>query len=372
VNIGDCEVSLMQDIVEHLRSCVHERKTVVLATIVATDGSVYRRAGARCLLYPDGRTIGIVSGGCVEQDLLEHAASVFESGRPKLVEYDFRADDGQPWGLGLGCNGALTLWIQRVQPSAGEPLAEKLLDALEERLTRTVPSRWATVLESSDEAKYPLGTLLELPQEIVPNDSETCSLQRAELAGVSVLLFVENLSPRPRLVVYGAGADSVPLLHIGKFLGWHVTLVDHRDAWLDREANCLADERILVRRDGYGTVAPPASAAAVVMTHHYESDRQILGHLLPLQMLYIGQLGPRHRTARMLSELVSSGQRLLDDDLEKLHAPIGLDVGAETPEEIALCVSAEILARRNRRDGGPLRHRSGPWNMCSPILGNRS
>jgi xanthine dehydrogenase accessory factor len=362
----------MQDIVEHLKACVQEGKTVVLATIVATDGSVYRRAGARCLLYPDGQTIGIVSGGCVEQDLLEHAASVFESGRPKLVEYDFRADDGQPWGLGLGCNGALTLWIQRIHPSAEEALAQKLLGALEERLTRTVPSRWATVLESSDEAKYPLGTLLELPSEIALKESPTCSVQRAELDGVSVLLFVENLSARPRLVVYGAGADSYPLLQMGKFLGWHVTFVDHRDAWLNREVNLLADERILVRRDGYGTITPPPSAAAVVMTHHYESDRQILSHLLPREMLYVGQLGPRHRTARMLSELVRSGQRLLEEDLEKLHAPIGLDVGAETPEEIALCVSAEILARKNRRDGGSLRHRSGPWSRCVSTVGDPS
>lgn len=353
----------MLEIVNALKRCWEQKERAVLATIVKVEGSAYRREGARCLILESGEIIGILSGGCVEGDLLEHAQNVLASGNAKLIRYDFRTEDDLTWGLGLGCNGALTIWLQPFDPVRRSAQAETLLESFQQRVVTTKRYTVAVVVESSQPERLPPGTQWVMQeQDEQPNRPRwSGGLQRASVRGIPCSLFVETVEPRMRLVICGAGADAIPLVRGAKALHWHVTVVDHRDAYASWKRFPEVDECLLIPRSGYAELPVSEHSYVVAMTHQYELDRMIVKSLLPRSIPYLGVLGARSRIERMLQEIAQEGQLDLSDaDFEKLHAPVGLDIGAESPQEIALSILAEMTCRKNGRSGQPLRLRREP------------
>jgi len=308
----------------------------VLATLVTVEGSSYRRPGARMLIDGELR-IGSISGGCLEEDLLERSKRVAAGGGAELVVYDTLADDDLLWGVGLGCHGVVRILLERVpaRPDWAGALAANFRDG---RTTRLAVA-WHN-------PGGPLGTRLAAAEA----DGEG-------VAGV----FEETIAPPTSLAIFGAGDDAQPLARFAAELGWRVTIADPRPAlatavrFPDASARVLGPADELVAR-----AAPPPGSLAVVMTHHYRHDRPLLCHLLPLPLAYLGLLGPRARAERILSDIAAGGLAVTAAMRDRLRAPVGLDLGAETPPEVALSIIAEMNAVLAGHDGRPLRDRTLP------------
>jgi len=303
----------------------------VLATVVGTAGSTYRRAGARMLITRQEWMAGSISGGCLEGDVLQTAWRRTENG-PAIATYDASADEDIVWGFGLGCNGIVRVLLERIPPDGG------VLAYLEGLLHRREPGVLATVVSEGPR----LGERWCLPWT---EDTIRCRLvQEGEDA-----VLIEAFAPSSPLTVFGGGHDVIPVTRFAKALGWHVTVVDPRHAHPER----FPDADIVVAET---EVFP--GGAAVVMTHNYLRDRDILRALLGGNAGYIGLLGPRRRAERILNDLRDDGFVPNEEQLARLHAPIGLDLGADGPDEIALAIVAEIQAFFARRSGGSLRGRT--------------
>jgi len=329
-------VKELQAIVSHLTASAPT--TSVLATLVTVAGSSYRRPGARLLLTADGHRIGSISGGCLEEDLLARARRVAATGRAELATYDTTSENDLVWGVGLGCHGVVQLLLEKLPP------APRWAAVLAENLHSHQPTTLAVVWRSSDPAL--IGTHLASELPVPPADG-----------GV----FLDIVPPPVPLVVFGAGDDAQPLVRFAKELGWHVTIADPRPDFAaasrfpTADAICVGPATELVAR-----VPPPADALAMVMTHHYVHDVPLLRDLLPRPLAYLGLLGPRQRAEKILSDVARDGLMLTTDQRARLHAPAGLDLGADTPEEVALSILAEMRATLATRDARPLRERQKP------------
>ena len=282
-------------------------ESFALATLVRARGSSYRRPGARMLIKCDGTTVGSLSGGCLEEEVAERAQVVVSSGVPELMQFDTRRR--------YGCNGAIEIFVE---PAPGEFLA-----ALAESIRMRRRCRALTLFAGADSAE--LGTRMLSPDEFAP-------------AGV----FVQEIAPPIQLFLFGDGPDSTPLRSLALVLGWAVIEVDR--------AECLPtnlDDR----------------TAAVVKSHNYGRDFTALQRLLQLDLRYVALLGPRKRRDQLLGDLLDIGVALNAE----LFSPAGLDLGAETPEEIALAIVAEIQAVFADATGESLRDRKVPihgWNIA--------
>jgi xanthine dehydrogenase accessory factor len=342
-----------------------------LATVVAVQGSAYRRPGARMLILADGETVGGVSGGCLEADVIERAHHILREARPRLVTYDTTDEDDILTGVGLGCQGVVQILIEPVTGAASH------LNALDGPLRERRPCVLATVCHVEGETETRLGERLLLSGQnmfwcditdptlsaCVEADAQALLtsghtyIQRYLLAGTTIAVFLEVLLPSPALLICGAGNDAQPLVQFAKGLGWHVTVADARPAFAIPSRFPLADAVMLSTPEELPSrVAVDNRTAVVVMTHNYLRDRALLQGLLPSTACYIGVLGPKRRTECLRQDLHDEG--LSPDD--RLHGPVGLDIGAEGPEQIALAIVAEIQAEFAGRPGGPLRHRAGP------------
>lgn len=337
----------MTEILNELRTSLNERKRAVLATIINTEGSVYRREGARCVIYEDGTIRGILSGGCVEKDLLEYANGVLRQGLPQTIDYDFRSEEDRVWGLNLGCNGALKIWLQPFDPARDFVAAGRLVDEFERRNTCQKGYKAGVVMQSADMHRVGIGELVDMPTD------SPVGIQAWLIQDVEVQVFVESILPNDHLVIFGAGPDVAPLAQIAKWMDWHVTIVDHREDWANPERFPETDQILLIDRKDYATVPVFADSCIVIMTHNFDLDRIILQRVLQQDAPYIGILGPGRRTQRLLQELA------IRDAWSNLHSPIGLDIGSESPNEIALSIMSEILCRKNNRTGGFLKDKSG-------------
>jgi xanthine/CO dehydrogenase XdhC/CoxF family maturation factor len=286
----------------------------------------------------DGTPYGSISGGCLESDLILTAWDRTEQG-PVVAEFDTNTEEA--WGYGLGCRGIISVLIRRVEPDDAE------LSWLKAHLHGRQVSTWATHLDGDGIGKPVCGQdLLALLSDLLEDDVE-CGQVRVD----GNAYFVESLAPRTALRLFGAGFDALPLVRNADELGWHSTVYDHRPSLIRSDKFPTADRLVCARFESLELASDPY-AAAVVMTHNYEQDRTALEHLLKLELAYIGVLGPRARTERLLDDI---GQPFR---LRDLHSPVGLDIGAESPNEIALAICAEIQAVVRNRDAGFLRNRS--------------
>ena len=362
----------LEEIVAAWDALCAEGRDAVLATVVQVSGSTYRRPGARMLLTPEGRVAGSVSGGCLEGDLVKKAFWQTRKGAA-LVTYDSTdADDDVVWDFGLGCNGIVQVLLERVSPNAPGPL-RLLQSVLQERR----PGVIATVIGGASLGERRLlmpngsriGTIRDglLAAQVAEDAHAALAAQRSETrtyvlpSGASAVVFLEAVPPPLPLVIFGASHDALPLVRLAKELGWHVTVADIRaaqprparfppaDAVVAGSAETLCAELELNAR-----------TAVVVMTHNYPDDKRVLKALLKTSVFYIGQLGPKARTERLLAEIKGDGLQITEIHRNRLHGPVGLDLGADTPEQIALSVIAEIQAVSAGRAGGLLRDRRDP------------
>lgn len=331
-------MSELSDLLDAAEAIAARGEPMALATVVATRGSTYRRAGARLLIPATGEPIGNISGGCLEGDVARIGREVIASGVPRLVEFDMTADDDAVWGYGLGCNGAIELFVE---PTAG---ALESVGAL-----RTGQGACLVIpLTGPDAGSHRLET-----------DGAAAAALREGTPRVEVVdgerTFYEPLLPPLRLLVCGAGHDAIPLVRQAAELGWHVVVVDVRKALLTQERFPEAAEFASPDPEAAAeALAPDARTAAVLMSHNYLRDIAYLRSFLDRPLAYLGVLGPRGRTEQMLGQI---GQ---PEAIERLHAPAGLDIGAEGPEEVAHAIVGEILAVTRDRGGGPLRDRGAP------------
>jgi xanthine dehydrogenase accessory factor len=308
----------------------------VLATLVSVEGSSYRQPGARLLVLPDGSRLGSISGGCLEEDILIRAQQVARTRRAEATIYDTTSENDLVWGVGLGCNGIVRLLIE---PLPAQP-------------------RWAMRLAENFAARR--STTLA----VVHRHSDPTALgthETSDEAAVSPDEFIETILPPVALHVFGAGDDTQPLVRFAKELGWHVTVADPRPAFATPQRFPMADAVVsapageLVQRSG-----PDLQSVAVVMTHHYVHDVPLLKALLPMPLRYLGLLGPKKRAEKILSDLTHEGLVLTAEKRARLHAPVGLDLGAEGPEQVALAIVAEIQAALSGHNARPLRERTQP------------
>jgi xanthine/CO dehydrogenase XdhC/CoxF family maturation factor len=339
----------------------------VLASVVRTEGSTYRRPGARMLVLPDEELVGLISGGCLEGDLLEHSRAVRASGEPRLVRYDHSGEDDVMWGLGLGCAGAVDVWLERVDAAHPGPLP-----ALRRWLAGRERGALATALDGprAGTRRTTDGAGLEGPLAEADVDAalgEALASGRGgrfPLAGADVC--IEVFTPPLRLALFGAGPDARPLVRAAAGLGWDVVVCDHRPAFAKPERFPEATVREVGVEHAVGEADVDASTHAVVMTHHFENDGKLVRALLASAAPYIGVLGPQRRTGDLLAGLESGGFSIGPDERARIFGPAGLDLGADAPHEIALAIVAEIQDVAAGRDGGRLRERSGPIHDPSP------
>ncbi len=323
----------------------------VLATIIETFGSTYQKAGARMLITETGELQGLLGGGCFERDLVEHARTVFETGQAKTVFYDMRAPDDVIWGLGLGCNGAVRIFLQRLTAADHFAPLNLIVEAFEKRQTGIL-----TTIVESEHPDFPQSQSLFLPIEknhvswpVAAGDlPEKPSLQTHWVGGRSVRVFYDPLQPPTSLLLLGAGDDAMPVVECAKLLGWKVCVSDHRQALLHENRFPKADGLLhILPQNLRHSVQLDDYDAAVVMSHNLDHDRHYLAALAASKLAFIGLLGPSHRRDKLLQSLGDSSSQIAD----RVFGPVGLDIGAQTPEAIALSIIAGIHAALNGRTG---------------------
>lgn len=309
----------------------------VLATLVSVEGSSYRRPGARLLVTADGKRVGSISGGCLEEDVMARAAQVHVTGRPDAVIYDTTSENDLVWGVGLGCHGVVRVLLEKLPARPG------WATALAENFARRRTTALSVVHNGAEPGAW--GTRLAAPGDCPDPDA----------------LFVDMVAPPTALAIFGAGDDAQPLARLAKELGWHVTIADPRAAFATPARFPTADAFVVKPADQLVShLNPGPDVLAVVMTHHYVHDVPILRELLARPLAYLGLLGPRKRAEKILSDLAQRGARVSAEQRARLHAPVGLDIGADSPEQVALSILAEMQAALTHRDARPLRERTRP------------
>jgi xanthine dehydrogenase accessory factor len=330
-----------------------------LATVVGIVGSAYRRPGARFLIEDSGATLGSVSGGCLEVDVREVARAVLATGTPRLRHYSTSADEDVVWGLGLGCNGSVDVFVQ---PGTAGPFAE-IADHLRGQLAGDAPLALFTQVEGDglgscllvDSSLRTLGTLGRSGADTAAAAlaSSLITTGRSGLVNIAgQRTFLEVLFPPPNLLVCGAGDDAGPLVTFAAEAGFRVSVLDHREALLQAHWFPRALALRLVRAEDSLVVLPPAQhTLAVVKTHSLAQDREWVRRLLQAGLPYVGVLGPRERTQGILRDIGASS------DSDRVYGPVGLDLGADGPQQVAISIVAELLAFQGRRQPRHLRQR---------------
>lgn len=350
----------------------------VLCTVVKTRGSAYRSPGAKMLVFPDGRSCGIVSGGCLESDLLQRALSLLESKKQSVVVwYDTSRDDDVLFGSGTGCAGETIFLIEKIS------LLEPHVSGSQARVV-------CRIFESSNSDKLPLASItcdtnqgshsinashkqVLLDEALQVRKIGSSEIRSLNLDNESIRVFFEYLAPPTKLLVFGAGADAQPVVSLARQLDWQVSVVDWRPAYARRERfaegtaiRCLPfDDLEKTYKNDISFATELNDSVTLIMSHSLANDLSALRFLTGLNagIKYLGVLGPKKRTRRLLETLQSElGYHRPAAEFQdpRIHFPAGLDIGAETPSEIAVSIIAEITAILKKREGGFLKDRDAP------------
>lgn len=317
----------LRHIAEVLRTW-HPGETAALATVVAVTGSAYRRPGARMLMTREGRSSGIVSGGCVDYDVFEHARRVMASGEAALLRYDSSKPDDLVFGTGLGCKGVVDVLVERVTPELARDL-----------------HAFATAVQRERRTGY---AVIDLPESGARAGHRSFHLGTCAELGKPGKVFVDRVEPPVHLVLMGGWFDILPLIRFGKELGWQITVVDVRQRESSKETFREADAVLLGTAEAaLDRITIDARTAVVSMNHQFEHDGACLAALARRRVPYLGLLGPKRRRAALLEGLAAQGGPAVPEEV--LHGPVGLDIGSQTPEEIALSIIAEVQSVFGKR-----------------------
>jgi len=357
----------LEQILELWRELLANGTEYVLATVVKIEGSGYRKPGARMLIAADGRRAGTISGGCLEGEVVRKAFWRTENG-PVVQRYSTIPDDGEvPYGM--GCGGVIHLLLERSKT------ANSVLEHLSVSFANRRPLTIATALDGDWiglRGFWPVDNQGEATSTLaatLSNVAHRISLEEPTSSSITYLrgeevptVYVERLATRPGLYVFGAGDDAIPLIRMARQLGWYVIVADGRSHLVTRDRFPDAHEVHVLTAKEFLRLRPLPTDVATVMTHSIEQDTRILRELLTINLAYLGVLGPLHRTNDILHSLAqdaglsrSKVPAQVDKWMEALHAPMGLDLGSNTPVDIAFSVIAEIQQTINQTSGLPLR-----------------
>lgn len=360
-------------IVSEFRKIDVVSRKAALATVVKVRGSSYRSPGARMLIMDDGKWIGSISGGCLEGDALRKARQVMTDRKPMLVTYDTREESNQNLGIGLGCNGVIDVLIEPInveEKTNPIVLFESFVHTKEPLAIATIFSANTGVGEKiivhasgKIEDCFSDDLLRQIVKEDLANIFESKKSQAKSFHGTHGLVevFMELVQPTVDLIIFGGGFDARPVSQLAKSLGWNVRVTDECVAHIAPLFFPTADKLSLCHRDFIDRdfeITP--FTACILMSHNYEYDRDVLRKLIRTDTPYIGILGPRKRFDKMQLEFAGEGIKLSAQDIDRIHSPIGLDIGAETPDEIAISIIAEIQGKFASRSGGFLKYRTAP------------
>lgn len=358
-----------------IEEAVQSGRQTVLATVVKVKGSAYRREGAKMVVDEQGGTCGMISGGCLEPEVVQMAEEVIAKGTAMNKQYAL--DEDVVWGLGLGCPGTVDLYLEPValedtKPSA--PLGAWLICMKEKKAGVLGTVLNAEVEEERGRIFVPeegplagsLGAYMldewfveiarrKLEEQAPKSETKLFTLPDGE----EVEIFIDVYVPPIELMIFGAGHDAIPLANISRTLGWETTVIDPRPAYND-DGRFPGANRILVHPSSFHKeVSIGRRTYVVVMNHHLERDQETLKFVLPSNTPYVGVLGPRSRRIRMLEAIEKEGTVFPPLCMERMYSPVGLDIGAISPEEIAISIVAEILSVRNGHNGGFLQGKEG-------------
>jgi len=364
--------------INHLISAFEEAKQKqmksALVTVVHVDGSSYRRAGARMLVREDGQLTGAISGGCLEGDALRKAMLAISQQQNKLVTYDTNHEEDLAIGLQLGCEGVIQVLFEPINFSDQDNPIELLKKAVRERQESILVTLFSLENKRSAQAGTTLlleengnftGKIIfaELEDEIYKDARKALREKKSLFRSYttennSVTAFIEFLNPPVSLVIVGAGNDAIPMMQMADSIGWNVRIVDGRNTHAKPERFASACQ-VVVSQPGKVLDEIPVDpyTAFILMTHNYNYDLAMLKALLQKNLPYIGVLGPKKKLEKILNELENEGMPISTDQLKRIYGPAGLEIGAETPEEIALSIIAEIKAVFSKKTGGFLRNK---------------
>lgn len=356
-----------RDVLGRLAALRRTGARAAMCTVVRVDGSAYRREGAKLLVAEDGSTTGNVSGGCLEQDVREVALEVIQSGRAEVRSWCSSSDEIAAWEMGLGCDGRIDVLIEPAVEDPARGLA-RLEDGRPFAACVTLPRGplgesprpGSRLLVTADSLEGDLGSTALTAQVAALAESLLGSGDSGIHAVGEESVFIELLVPPPRLVLLGAGDDARPVAHFGAEVGFRVLVVDKRPAYLTSDRFPLAAGLIDGREpDAERRLRLDEDSYAVVMGHSFFDDQEWVRRLIASAVPYIGVLGPRRRSERILANLAAAGQ-VQESDRVRLYAPVGLDIATDGAEQVAMSILAEIFAVRSRREAPFLRDRSIP------------
>ena len=372
----------IKEIIKAFDRAEKANKQMALATVVQVEGSSYRSPGARMLITEDGELTGAISGGCLEGDALRKAQLVMFQQQSMVVTYDTTDDDDAKFGVGLGCNGIIHILIEPIQIGQSDQPIDLLKRCLEDRQNRVL----MTFYDLKNKRAEQVGTCLLWEEDLsIANPDSFMKIKQnlpnlEELAGVSktafqsghslitacgdknqLNVFAELIKPPVALMVVGAGNDAIPLTEMAYILGWEITVIDGRADYCTPSRFPKAHRLLQSKADRVAdSISVDQQTVVVLMTHNYNYDLTVLTQLAPSNAGYLGVLGPKKKMDKMLEAIKKDGIQLSPEDLDKIFGPIGLDIGAESPEEIALSALAEIKAVLAKRPGTFLRDKKGP------------
>jgi len=349
------------DIIQSFSFAKQQGKRTALATVVHLDGSSYRRPGARMLIDDEGQLTGVISGGCLEGDALRKALLVIAQQQSKLITYDTTDEEDISVGVQLGCAGVIQVLFEPIH------VQEKInpVTLLQKAIARRQKAILVTLFSIEGKSNPQIGTCFlieedktitgeipftEIKDEILKDVNDTLEAQSSlfknyTIGNLTITAFIEYLQPTVSLVIVGAGNDAIPLVDMANILGWEARIVDGRNTHAKPERFVSACQVLVSKPENVLEQIPiDEQTVFVLMTHNYNYDLAMLKALLYRNVSYIGLLGPKKKLERMLDELKEQGMKLTQQQLNSIYSPVGLEIGAETAEEISISILAEIKA----------------------------
>lgn len=378
----------LQKILKAYSKIDSENNSTALATIVKVQGSSYRRPGARMIISSDGFWAGMISGGCLEGDALLHAQKIIQQGNARVIRYDLTGDHSNIFGLGLGCNGIIDVLIEPISQSNIAPiqaLRECEMSKLKAVIATVFRAEGVAILKIGDrfilkqndstptDFASPIVTEIEQEMKSALDNGKSCT-KTLTISDGEIEVFFEIVSPPRRLVVFGSGFDSIPVVALAEKLGWNVFVAEDspgkaypykfpkNNAFAYNLSNVPVCQ--LVAEAEINSTLIDENTAVLIMSHNFGYDVSALRQVLLTSVRYIGILGSQLRSEMIFAELKNTGSSIADSDFERIFSPVGLDIGAETPEEIAVAIMGEIYAVFTNRNAEFLRDKVGAIHNC--------
>lgn len=363
----------IREIINAYNKARKNEKRLALATLVHLNGSSYRRPGARMIVDEEGQLTGAISGGCLEGDALRKAVFCIHTQIPKFVVYDTSDEEDATIGIQLGCSGIIQVLFEPIDENDPLNPIELLKKAIHKRQNTVLVTLYTSQIKKSDTVGTSM--LLEdsgefhnnssfqlVPETLMQDIKDTLTVKKSSFKSYqhndnTFNAFLSFISPPISLVIVGAGNDAIPLQSIAETLGWEVTIVDGRHTYAKIERFSSACQIIVSKPEKVLQQIPiDEKTVFVLMTHNYNYDYAILKALLGKNIPYIGALGPKKKLDNMIADLKAENIFLNERQKNILYGPVGLELGAETPAEIALSITAEIMSVMNNKKGGSLRN----------------